>query len=196
MDRNIHPVVNTVKEDGVELRDLVSSDIQQVKTLIEGKIDVLQTLIDANNKRYEERFVANDLATKQAFDTSQTALVKSENTAEKRNDAVYVTLAAQQKALSEVIGRSEFSLSNKNADDKYGILAKVVSDIQILMPTLMTTNAYETRHTELQRQVTDLRDSRNELQGKGAGANALWGYIMGALGVVIAIISLLIKFLV
>ena len=69
---------NFGKQDGVELRDLISSDIQQIKTLIEGKIDVLHTLVAANDQRYCEKFKSQESAVKEAFTTSQTALVKSE----------------------------------------------------------------------------------------------------------------------
>jgi hypothetical protein len=116
------------KQDGVALRDLVKSDIQQVKTFIEGRIDVLHTLINGNDLRYADKSVSQDQAVKEAFAASQQAIEKSETSQEKRSDAVYVSISELQKALSIVIGRAEFDLQNRALTEKIEILTKTLND--------------------------------------------------------------------
>jgi len=80
-------------------------------------------------------------------------------------------------------------LHEKDADET----SKALSDMRLAMLRLLSTEAYETRHMELQRQVNDLRESRSEITGKAAGTSALWGYMVAAAGIALALISHFIK---
>jgi hypothetical protein len=173
--------------DGVNLKEYL-------ETLVEEQIAKLKAVIKAKDELYMTKFADSKEAVQNAFDASQAAITKSEVWAEKRADAVYVSITGLQKALSEVVSRAEFALSNKNVDEKYDILKKSVGDIQILQTKFITTDAYEVRHAELQRQVNDLRESRSEVAGKGIATSALIGWLFGGFGLLVAIISLVLKF--
>ena len=92
------------------------------------------------------------------------------------------------KSIEDKMDAQRFS-HEKNIDD----ITKTFSDIRLAISGLLSTEAYEKRHTELQRQVNDLRESRSETTGKSSGANALWGYIVAAAGITLAIVFHFIK---
>lgn len=64
-----------------------------------------------------------------------------------------------------------------------------MADIRLATTHLLPSDAYETRHAELQQQVNELRESRSELNGKSAGASTLWGYLIAAAGIALALIA-------
>jgi hypothetical protein len=167
----------------------------QLKDFIEAELETIKTKIAANHTLYMEKFASSEQSVKDAFNASQTAINKSETGAEKRADAVYVTLGGLGTALTKVVSREEFVLSGKNADDKYSILNKIVGDVQLAMTKLMTIDTYEVRHSELQRQVDELKNVQSGDTGKGIGVGQGWGFAIGALGIVSAIIAILSRFL-
>jgi hypothetical protein len=160
------------KANGVELRDLVCSYIDQIKTLIEGKIDVLHTLIEGNDKRYQEKFMSQDQAVHEAFNSAQIAIAKSEVGAEKRSDAVYVTISELQKTLSSVVSRSEYDSSQKNLSDKIDIQIKAIVD-----------------------KIDALNITTISRQGLDLGKKEGMGTMIAIVTVVAAVVSLAIKFL-
>jgi hypothetical protein len=160
------------KSDGVELRDLVCSYIDQIKTLIEGKIDVLHTLIESNDKRYHEKFISQDQAVHEAFNSAQVAINKSEVGAEKRSDAVYVSINELQRALSSVVSRSEYDSSHKNLSDKIDLQIKSLVD-----------------------KIDSLNMTTISRQGLDIGKKEGMGTTIAIVTVVAAIVSLLIKYL-
>lgn len=176
-----------VKSNDDKIRELKEDCNVRVKEL-EEKITLL---IGANDKLYIAKFLSSENAVREAFAASQQAINKSELSQEKRSDAVYVSISALQKALTEVISRGEFALSNKNTDDKYDIIKKTVSDIQIIMSNFLTTAAYEPRHTELQRQVNDLRESRSEGAGKTIGGEKQWSMILSLISLTATMIAII-----
>jgi translation initiation factor IF-2 len=197
MSKGTDPNTNFGRADGVSLKTYFDNQIELLSKSFCDKLkdmeDKINSTVDSNKELYLQKFSDSKEAVSNALNSAQMAITKSEIGAEKRADAVYVSLSSLQKALSEVISRGEFALSSKNADDKYIIISKLVSDLQLAQTKLLTNDAYEVRHAELQRQIADLRESRSGETGKVAGANALYGYIVGAIGIVIAIITLVLK---
>ncbi len=70
---------------------------------------------------------------------------------------------------------------------------KALAEVRLAMTHLLSTDAYEARHTELQRQVNELREARSEISGKSAGANALWGYLIAIAGIALVLIFHFVK---
>jgi hypothetical protein len=172
-------------------------------------------LIGANDVRYNQRFEASQnaintalAAQQKAMETALTsqklAVDKAEIAAEKRFESVNEfrsVLTSQQstlmprpetmallRALEEKLEAQRLS-HEKNIDT----VVHTISDLRLAMTHLLSIDSYETRHSELQRQVNDLRESRSENTGKSSGAHALWGYIVGAGGIALALIFHFVK---
>ncbi len=98
---------NFGKQDGVDLRDLMKA-----------QFDNLHTLIDANDKAYNQRFENNTEATKAALASADRAVIKAEAATEKRFDNVNEfrnTLADQQRTF---IPKAEAELSFRGIVDR------------------------------------------------------------------------------
>jgi hypothetical protein len=192
-----NPDTNFGRADGVTLKEFIVTIVKELREqFLERESDLgekLHTEIQANDRLYQAKFLSSENAVKEAFVSSQSAINKSEVGQEKRSDAVYVSISALQKALSEVISRGEFVLANKNVDEKYDIIKKSVYDIQMIMNTFLTVSAYEIRHRELQNQVDDLKDLMANNSAKNTGVGQGWGTAVVVISVVIAIVTVLFK---
>jgi hypothetical protein len=78
----------------------------------------------------------------------------------------------------------------KNTDEKYDILKKAVSDIQLLQTRYLTQDAYEGRHNELIRQITDLREFRSSEIGVKTGGKEQWAMIVSLISLTATIIAI------
>jgi len=97
--------------DGVDLKDLIDSQIKNIHTLIE-----------ANDKNYNQRFENVLQATQSALAASDRAVTKAEMASEKRFDAVNefrATLADQQRNL---MPRAEVEIMMKSINEKVDAL--------------------------------------------------------------------------
>jgi len=166
-------------------------------------------LINANDVKYNQRFEASQnaintalAAQQKAMETALTsqklAVDKAETAAEKRFESVNEFRSVLTSQQGTLMPRPETMALLKSIEDKMDAqrlshekvndsFAQSLSDIRLAMTHLLAIDAYETRHAELQRQVNDLRESRSESTGKSTGANALWGYLVGAAGIVLAL---------
>jgi hypothetical protein len=79
----------------------------------------------------------------------------------------------------------------KNAD----IHVKAEVELRLSLARLLTVDAYELRHAELQRQVTDLRESRSEVSGSKTGIRELWVYVVGGISILSVIVSIVFHFI-
>jgi hypothetical protein len=87
---------NFGKQDGVDLRDLFTAQIENI-----------HTLIDANDQNYNQRFDNVIQATKSALDAADRAVNKAEVASEKRFDAVNEFRAQQQDIINRFMPRNE-----------------------------------------------------------------------------------------
>ena len=117
----------------------------------------------------EKRFAAQEKAVEVAFQSSKEAITKSEIAVEKRADAVYVSLTKLSESLGGVMPRAEAEQRYKAIDEKISV-----------------TNTAQVE------KIDNLRTRFERTEGSGAGKNAAWGYLIGGvglLGAVIAIVS-------
>lgn len=184
--------------------------------------EYFDSVIQEKEKRYEQRFVAQ-----------QEAVLKAEASTDKRFESVNEfrdTLKNQQDTFAtkaEIATAFDYVGKNiqKNQED--------INDVRLKLPGLLTTTEYALRHTELQLQITAIRDSININSGKtgatdpatedkfttiaktldslgnrisslndsrsvqsGASgqSNAIWGFIIGGIGAVVSIILIIMRF--
>jgi hypothetical protein len=176
------------KQELLDARELCQNRAANVKTLLDGKEENLKTLIYGNNKRYEERFKSSEQAVKDAFASSQTAIIKSESSQEKRNDAVYVTIAEMTKFQSTLMARTEYDTNHKAIVEK-------ISDLQLGMKDFLSLSTFSASHGDLQKQIDAINKKVDTIldlsRGKSMGMGMIWAWVIGGatlVGVVIAVI--------
>ena len=166
-------------DDGIDLKDLFNSQIENIRTLIES-----------NDRNYNQRFENVIQATAQALAASDRAVSKAETASEKRFDAVNefrATLADQQRNL---MPRNEVDILIRSLNEKIDGAIQGITDARLGASQFLTVANYQSRHDELQKQVDDLKNNYMTIQGKGAGLNMGWLYLIGFIGLVSTILGI------
>lgn len=117
--------------------------------------EYFDSVIQEKEKRYEQRFIAQ-----------QEAVLKAEAATEKRFESVNEfrdTLKDQQITFAtkvEIATANDYigKAIEKNQND--------LNDVRLKIPSLLTADEYALRHTELQLQITSVRDTINTNSGK------------------------------
>jgi hypothetical protein len=131
---------------------------------VETVLTHLTDVGDERDRRYEQRFVAQALATDAALAAAERAVLKAEAAAEKRFEGVNefrATLSDQQRTL---IPRAEVEVMLRGINDKISALEKT--------------------------QDAD-RAQRDADRAERMGVKGGWGYAVGLAGVLIAILGVL-----
>lgn len=153
----------------------LETSLDHVLSVIVGKHELVMTLIAANDKRYEERFQASQraldaalLAQKEAMTTAlvaqQEAVLKAERATEKRFESVNEfrgTLDSQQRTL---IPRSEVQEIRRALDIEIVNLTKILDELKV-------------------------KESNRTFERRGVSGG--WGYAVGVVGFVLAILALI-----
>lgn len=126
----------------------------------------LLAVIEANDRRYQER-----------FESSQLALAAALSAQEK---SVQAALAAADRAVSKAENASEKRFDGVNE------FRQTLSDQQ---RTLMPRTEAEFRITALTERLAAVEKHDTERSGAKTGARDQWAYIVGAIGIVLAIAS-------
>jgi hypothetical protein len=145
---------------------------------VETVLTHLTALIEANDRRYEQRFIAQALATDAALAAAERAVLKAEASAERRFEGVNEfrsTLADQQRNL---IPRAEVDV----------LIRGVVQQITALEKTLDASVA------ERQAQIAALQKTQDSWTAEKRGVVGGWGYAAGVVGLVLAILGLASRF--
>lgn len=156
-------------------------------------------VIAANDARYSERFEASQTAMQAALASQEKAVgaalaaakeavIKAEMASDKRFDGVNELrgVVTDQQAL--FMQRLEATALFKATDEK---LAGTQANNDNKLESLRLS--FEKSNENLVKEIGGLRESRSETSGKSVGANVLWGYIVGAAGVGLAIIFHFVK---
>ena len=130
----------------------------------------LKTYVDSlfveRDRRYAERFEASQIAVTSAFDSAQNAVVAALESAEK---AVAKAESATEKRFE---GVNEFR--GQLADQQRTFIPRLEADL---------------RFKTLENQVAVLINQAAQRSGAVRGGKDMWGYIIGAIGVLLAIAS-------
>jgi hypothetical protein len=144
----------------------------------------IEKMKDANDK-YQIQFsaakealgialVAQEKATGNALEGTKEAINKADVATDKR----FELLSDQIRALAETLN------TNKGAQGIY----VTHSDLAIVVEKIQTS--FEDILKPLVSQVNNLTTAQSNQQGKSSGANALWGYAVGAVGLASTVILL------
>jgi len=193
IDSNREHVLAQIDSNDVKYRERFESSQSAINAAFLAQQTAMQTALTAQK-----------LAIDTALAAADRAVSKAETSTDKRFDSLNEFRAALSDLQSAFMPRLESVALLKAIEDKMETQrfihekdadenSKSLADMRLAMLHLLSTEAYETRHTELQRQVNDLRESRSEITGKAAGTSALWGYMVAAAGIALALISHFIK---
>lgn len=152
----------------IEVRLLGYGDVQ------EERMRRLEALIDERDRKYNERFnaqqlavtsafVASEKAVEAAFKSSQEAITKSEVSMEKRADASYVSLNDLQRQLTALMPRAE-------AENRIAATTEKINRMEAIAQATVSREEYTARHTALQEVVGSLSSRMDKQEGYSGGA--------------------------
>lgn len=134
----------------------------------------LDIKIDGNDRRYEQKFASQDLAVKDA-------------------------LAAQKELTAAAFASSEKAIVKaEDAQRDYNLRSnefrgQLDDQAKRLMPRSESDTKFQSQEEKIaeQRRLIELLSTRlTSIESRGRGANALWGYVAGAIGLIFIIISI------
>jgi hypothetical protein len=139
-------------------------------------------IIEERDKLYTERFAAQEKA-----------VLKQEVASEKRFEGINEFRTNLKDQQITFIPRLEYDTKFQGIEKLIDAQAKALGLIQIGMRDYMPISSGDKRHEELQLQINDLRLLQSNSAGAVRGANALWGYGVGAVGFVIGVMMLILR---
>lgn len=169
---------------GQSLRGIIEARLDGMDTalqLLQSAADRFPARIDekiaALEKVHEEKFDALLDLMNEKFASVQKQFAERDVRTEQAAGAVKIAVDAALQAQKEAA--SEQSKSNAAATTKSEASTTKLIDAQATLITNMT-KAFDDK-------IGDVKDRVNRIEGMGAGAGALWGYIAGAIGVLIGL---------
>jgi hypothetical protein len=134
-------------------------------------------------RHWTDKFIEKDLRDQQRFDAQQKALTDALQSAEK---AVTAALTAANTA----VGKAE-TANEKRLDSVNEFRQTLVDQAATFMPRLESeakVEAITEKIAELAKRVDMNASNLGLVRARGAGATEVWGYVVGAAGVGIAIL--------
>lgn len=162
---------------------LLKTEVGRIDTAIESHIKYTRDAALAETGRINEILRSNAESLKQANteanERNVAAVTQAERVANTLRELVETTRSAASKSLTEVINPIINRLNEIEQKQYENKGKEAVSDPMM---------------TKLVERMELAAISMAEGRGKGVGANALWGYIIGAIGVISAILAIVSRF--
>lgn len=140
---------------------------EDLKASIIDRFTAIRVLVDANDLRYQQRFDAANEAVHAALVAAEKATTKAEAAADKRFESVNEFRAQLADQAATFIPRAE-------SEARMRSLAELV----------------EAKYAGLLDKISDLTETVNRAQGRSAGLGAGWNYLVGLVGLVVAVITI------
>jgi hypothetical protein len=134
-----------------------------------------RTLIETNDIRYSQRFEASQSAINTALIAQQTAMGTA-LTAQK------LAVDTAQAAADRAVTKAEIA-----ADKRFDSLNELRSMATDQQRTFMSRVEAELRIKTLEDKIESMQITLTTVLGQKSGANSLWGYIIAAVGILIAL---------
>lgn len=137
--------------------------------------DYFERLVHDADRRYEQRFVAQEKAVEAALEASALATSKAEQDNQRWRDAANEWRDAMNDREVRFMPRNE-------AAAELGNFAKQLEEHVKARAFLIDS---------LQKQISELQTWRASTEGKSTGLSAGWGYLVGAIGLAATVIAII-----
>lgn len=182
--------------------DVLAERITNLDAAHKADVAHIMVLFSEREKRYEGQFKASEEAvakalvaarelTVQSFAASEKAIQESKN-AQADVNAKSNEFRGQLKDQNDtMIPRPEANARFNSLEEKIDELRKLLATVRETTVSHPTRNEIATIMAGFSKDITELREYRSAATGKGAGLNAGWGYLIGAVGLLALLFRLL-----
>jgi ribosome maturation protein Sdo1 len=160
--------------------DAVSLIREIIETRLDGMdiaIRLLQDTADKFPARIDEKIGSLRAVHEERFVSIQTQFAERDVRTEQAAGAVKIAVDAALQAQKEAVGEQNKSSALAIAKSETST-TKQIDQIGTLIQN--NTKAFDDK-------ISDVKDRVNRIEGMGAGAGALWGYALAALGILIGL---------
>lgn len=162
-------------------KNLHSAEGISLKEYVNDKIDNLEKSIDT-------RFESVIQSTKSALNAADKATTKAEDASDKRFESVNEFRQTLSDQATKFVVRGEFTLIVDRME-------KDIKNLIVAKEQFVSREVFRASCSDIQKQLEDLKLSRAELRGKASQSSVNVSYLISAIGLSIAIVSLLLKVL-
>jgi len=145
---------------------LLQTAIEKVPALIAADVSALRALQDEKFNSIQTQFTERDIRTEQAARDSKVA--------------VDAALQAAKEAVGEQNKSSALAIAKSEA-----ATTKQIDQITILIDTM---------RKGLDDKIDDMKERLTSIEGQKRGGHDAWGYVIGIMGLIVALGSLLLRF--
>lgn len=124
----------------------------------------VRTVMDERDRRYEQRFAAQEKATEVAVAGAREAGIKAENAIEKRLENTNEWRDAMNDRDRNLLPRQEYDRAHIDLEKRLEEYKKAMDE-----------------------RLSRITEHQKQNEGRALGLNAGWGYLVGALGVALAL---------
>jgi hypothetical protein len=191
--------------------DQILREVAHLQQLIEERIA-------ERDLRYQQRAEAQQRAVEVALETVQLRTNESTDSLRRSvenlamlTEAKFVTfralidsqtektalaLSAADKAVSAALAAAEKAVgkSETSNEKRFEQLATVTTNSMDQQKLFVTRSEVDTMRVGLGEKIDALKEFSLRTEGRGAGINASWGYLLGAIGLASAVITIILKF--
>jgi hypothetical protein len=163
--------------------------------------DVFQEKFDSIRLRFQERDVRTEQTAKDAKVGVDTALSAAKEAFYEQNKSSALAILKSENATSKALDglSSLIHTSAKSVDDRFNDMKsrseKLSDQFASITAAFMSRSEVEARISTTTDKLSDIGDRLNRNDGKGSGINASWGYLLGALSVIVLIGTLVVEFI-
>jgi len=189
----------TPSSTDVSLREYVEVQFAALTTLVEERDrqysqhflsgeTAVTTALAAQEKSVNTALLAAKEAVQAAFDASEKAIVKAEAAQLGVNERQNEFRASLADQASSLMPRAETTVLFKGIEDR---LAAIVSANDSKVEALRAANEKATEANS--QDIKSLRETRAQVGGSRDNGREVWGYAIGASGVLIALVTILLR---
>jgi len=155
---------------------------------LDERIDAIKEIIHANDQRYAQRFVDNAIALDAALRAAKEAVVETDRRYEQRFMDQSTAVRAALDAAKEAVTKAETA-----AEKRFESVNEFRAAMTDQQHTYMPRSESELRHSATEARVSAVEKAMSESKAVSTGASQgishLWAWIVGVIGIVLAVSS-------
>lgn len=150
-------------------------------------------ILDAMDRRYEQRFVAQEKAVQDAFEAAEkavnAALVAAKQMSDERDSRYTERAASQEKAVGAALQAAKEAVekAEKANEKRFESVNEFRSALSDQSAGFLPRNEYNARHETLEQAIQEMKGRMDKNEGRSTGLGDGWGYLIGAVGMIIGI---------
>jgi hypothetical protein len=194
----------TLRVELASLRQLVDERDRLYGSQFAGSRTAVDAALTAQKEQVAAAFLASEKAIVKAEDAQREYNVRSNEFRGQLDDQAKTLMprpesAALFRAADEKLAFIQQSFESKLEQQRLALdknndtFLKALGDLRLSITGFLPLDTYEARHSELQHQVNDLRESRSQVEGRGTGTQQLWAGLVAGTGILIAVVAIVVS---